>query len=232
MLTDLPWAGLLAMMAVVGVLASGMSLLHDFPWDALATLLAGVAAVIGAVYIGKRQMAISRGQNKILERQADIASRQADILAQQVQLESLKLRSELFERRFKVFEATHAFLIAAYNGEDMTGHQATIDFKRARDEGRFLFDERVSTELEEVHKHGWQYRALQGFVNANAEQGRGDPEKDLEAVMEAQMQIGRDITSLPTIFGRHLSINDVSPAASDSLPPAFPSPISAPTAPG
>jgi len=214
MLTDLPWAGLIALLGVIGAFATGASLLHDFPWDALATLLAGIAAVGGAVYIGKSQLAISQGQNAILGRQADIAHRQADILAQQVQLESLKLRSELFDRRFQIFEAAHAFLVAAYNGEDMNGHEATIAFKKGRDQAKFLFDAQVTAELEEVHKHGWQYQALQGFVNANAEQGRGDPEKDVEAVIEAQSQIGRDITALSTIFERHLTISDMSADAS------------------
>lgn len=221
MLADLSLAGVIALLAIIGVMATGMSLFQDFPWDALSTLLAGVAAVLAAVYVGKRQMEISRGQNTILDRQADIAHRQADILAKQVELESLKLRSDLFDRRFKVFEATEAYLFAAYNSEGLVGNPATRAFKKAREQAQFLFDDRVCEALNQMHNHGWQYEALQKFVETRNEQGHGDPVNDLNAVMDAQSQIGRDMSSLAKVFGRHLTISDV-PFVDDEMPTDIP----------
>lgn len=214
MLDNLIWAGFLAVLAIIGLLATGMSFFPDFQWEAISTLIAGLSAVVGAIYIGKRQLEISSGQNLILTRQADIASRQTDILSKQVDLENLKLRNDIFEKRFRVFSAAHDYLFHAYNGEDMTGHPAAIAFKEARDQAQFLFDQQVIDALEEFHNHGWQYWGLQRFVNTRAEQGNGDPEKDLAAVMEAQSQIGRDMSALPGVFKRHLTINDVAPSIS------------------
>lgn len=218
---DLPWIGLLALLAVIGAFATGASLLQGFPWEALATLVAGLAAVIGAVFVGKRQMIIANGQNEILTRQADIASRQTDILAQQVELEALKLKSELFDRRFEIFEAAHAFLIAAYNGEDLEGHAASIAFARARDAGRFLLDDETVDQLEKASNHGWQYGALKRYLESRGEFEDRDEENDYQAIMAAQAQIGRDLTGLAAIFKQHLAIVD--PASSPTPPNSRPS---------
>lgn len=66
--------------------------MDTFTWQAFATLVAGGSAVVGAVYVSRRQTAIT--------------ARQADIQAKQVELQALQLRAALFDRRIKVYDAT------------------------------------------------------------------------------------------------------------------------------
>lgn len=194
MLAELPWAAIWALLALLGLLIAGGSLLEGFPWEALATLLTGFAAVIGAVYVGKRQ--------------TEIANRQNIILNQQTELERLKIRSDLYERRFHIFEVTQEYLRLSYNGQDFMDHPLGVEFKKVRDQATFLFDAEFSKYIEEIYKHVWQYHGLQLFVNSNAEKGMGNPNMDAAAIIEAQSCIGRDMSALVSMFEKYLKLSD------------------------
>lgn len=64
-MSELGRAGLAVWAMALGIMVVEMAEV-EFPWEALATLIAGTAAVIGAVFIGKKQTRISEGQNAIL----------------------------------------------------------------------------------------------------------------------------------------------------------------------
>lgn len=90
-----------------------------FTWQAFATLVAGGAAVVAAVYVVRKQTAIT--------------ARQADIQAKQVELQAMQLRAALFDRRIKVYDATFEWLrVIAAHGY-MPG-----DFERTTDETRVI----------------------------------------------------------------------------------------------
>ena len=57
----------------------------EFPWEALATLLTGLMAVVGAVIVGRRQLLISDKQTEILDRQT--------------RLQETSIRVDLLDRR-------------------------------------------------------------------------------------------------------------------------------------
>lgn len=58
----------------------------EFSWEAFAALFAGIAAVGGAIYIGKRQ-------TKIAERQTEILNRQTHLAEQELRIQLLEKRS-------------------------------------------------------------------------------------------------------------------------------------------
>lgn len=208
MLTELSIAGGIAILVIVGLLATGMALFHDFPWDALATLLAGAGAVVAAIIIGKRQTSIAAQQNGILDRQAGIADRQTDMIAQQVEVQKLALRSDLYDRRFKVFEVTSEYLRSVYNGEEIMGTELSIKWKQARDQARFLFDVELSNALEGMHKAAYSYYGIQRLYNSRMRSGQEVAAGDVNAVTDAQNRLGLAYGNLDDVFGPHLTVSD------------------------
>jgi len=82
----------------------GMIQWCQFDWQSFATLTTGLAAVLGAVIVGWKQVGIA-------DRQANISEHQSGILGRQVDLEETKLRAELFQRRLETFEITADFIL-------------------------------------------------------------------------------------------------------------------------
>lgn len=126
-----------------------------FTWQAFATLVAGGAAVAGAVYISRRQTAIT--------------ARQADIQAKQVELQSLQLRANLFDRRIKVYDATFEWLrVIAAEGYMPGEHGRTTDaarevehaFYRAIYASKLLFNKNVYDKLEALRKRAIEWTQL------------------------------------------------------------------------
>lgn len=99
-----------------------------FSWEALATLLTGLAAIVAAVVLTKRQIEIQRRQTEI---------------------QDLLLKTTLYERRQLVRAAVTSFLYAAVAAEPMP--QSVLDkFYVAMDQSRHLFGERVFAELKNM----------------------------------------------------------------------------------
>lgn len=139
-------------------------------WGAVATLLTGIAAVCGAIFLGRRQLKISESQTKIAERQAELAHR--------------ALRHELFDRRMAVFEGTVAYLgfilrEAAPPGDDVLGR-----FALAKANAAFLFRPNLVEVLNEIWSKGFEYRSLHRrmarAMDRPGPHAEGDPELESE----------------------------------------------------
>jgi len=86
------------------------SLPYAIDWSAWATLVVGIAAVAGAVWVGWRQAGIADRQARIMERQTEIA-------AQQAAIENTRLRAELYDRRVAVYGAMEKYMDEAAYGD-------------------------------------------------------------------------------------------------------------------
>lgn len=105
----------------------------SFSWEAFATLVTGLLAVGAAVWIGLKQMAITR---------------------RQVSLEQLKLRSELYDRRMEIYSATKEWLGAFIQGQGFPNDQRRQKFIDAVYTSEFLFRPEVSQRLRELYDLG------------------------------------------------------------------------------
>lgn len=114
-------------------------------WEAFATLASGLLAVIAAVIVGLRQVAIQREQ-------VAVAARQTEILDRQTALAELTLRHELFEKRYAVYAAANNLLFkAVQNGEWVSyNDEVRATFAAAMDKAKFLFRPSVSAALQEI----------------------------------------------------------------------------------
>lgn len=150
---------------------------YSFTWEAFATLFAGIAAVVGAVYVGVRQVGISRAQK-------DIAGRQTEILAKQVGLDELKLRAELFDKRFAVYEATRAMIGATLALAQEPEREIELAFRVAKDQATFLFQPSVSEGLQEIWKKLNSFFALNSVMSQSyrtqGHYGDGNSERERE----------------------------------------------------
>jgi hypothetical protein len=108
----------------------------------LATLFTGLAAVAGAVWIGRRQVGIS-------ERQTMIQERQADILKRQVQLQELTLNSELYDKRVTVYDAAVEYLTAAMSGNP-PNKEISNRFHHALAGSRFILRDEVHEQMRSI----------------------------------------------------------------------------------
>ncbi len=101
----------------------------EFSWEAFAALVTGLAAVIAAWRLGKRQTAI---QDK------------------QVELQAQALKSDLFARRLENYETVRDFLNSILSKpHDIDSHLQSRFFVALR-EARFLFSSNVYGRLDEI----------------------------------------------------------------------------------
>ncbi len=100
---------------------------------AAATFLTGIAAVVAAARIGRRQV--------------QIASRQVEIIGKQTQLQELSVREALFERRFKIYRKTQDMLASIFRAAEPPSNDEISDFWRATDQAQFLFRPEVHQEM-------------------------------------------------------------------------------------
>lgn len=206
-MSELGRAGLAVWAMTLGIMVVEMAEV-EFPWEALATLIAGTAAVIGAVFIGKKQTRISEGQNAILREQAGIASRQVGILQNQVDLERLALRGDLFDKRFAVFEATEAWLADVMNGRELTGADITKRFKHSRDQAKFLFDHATNERLKELSDKSFQYYSKRKVNDQNVESGRGVDQREIDHMLALEYWLYDRTYNLADLFGPELAVSD------------------------
>lgn len=134
-----------------------------FTWDAFATLLTGVLAVAGAVWVGLRQ-------TKILDRQTRLAD--------------LTFKSDLFEKRAAVFEATAEFLAEILRQAAYPDRDREVAFIHAMGQARFLFGAGVHDGLEEIRKRALNLAALKREMESTfareGHYGDGNPDREYE----------------------------------------------------
>ena len=117
----------------------------------LVTLVVGLAAVLGAVWVGLRQVGI--------------AKRQAETQAEQ-------LKADLFERRLATYEAAADFL--HHFGESLEtaeGKQRMDRFATKMRESQFLFRNSVYRKLFEIHEAANKQRYHHAMMRANHRDG-------------------------------------------------------------
>tara|TARA_R110002051_G_scaffold75897_1_gene138388 strand:- start:12376 stop:12846 length:471 start_codon:yes stop_codon:yes gene_type:complete len=148
----------------------------SFSWEAFATLATGLLAVGAAVWIGLKQMSITR---------------------RQVALENIKLRSELYDRRMEIYGATRewfdAFLQAGHT-PDGDRRQRFVD---AVYTSEFLFRPEVSQRLRAWYdlgvRHAMQERANQNEPALETAKQLIDASNTLHDLFGPDMRVGEPI---------------------------------------
>jgi hypothetical protein len=155
----------------------------EFTWEAFATLATGLAAVIAAWNLGRKQTKIQQAQ---------------------VEIQNLTLRSELFDRRYKLCEATRTFLLKIFvlGGEGQLSLTAdwTQNFLHALQEARILFSSNVFIGMDEVWKKAVDYSGLQEEMARTFREaghyGEGNPARQREGMI----WFGKRMETLPDLF--------------------------------
>ena len=129
------------------------SLHYVIDWSAWATLVVGIAAVVGAVLIGQMQAAISLKQAEIAERQAHIMERQTGIAEQQAETERTRLRAELYDRRVVVFAGIEQYLADSSSCDGVVSNEVRDGLFKSLAVATFLMGSDVDRLGKEPHGH-------------------------------------------------------------------------------
>jgi hypothetical protein len=121
------------------------SLHYVIDWSAWATLVVGIAAVIGAVLIGKKQAAIALMQAGISDRQARIMERQTEIAGRQADTEHTRLRAELYDRRVLVYSGIERYLIDASSNDGKVSDEVRQALYDSISVASFILDEDLAS---------------------------------------------------------------------------------------
>ena len=180
----------------------GMIQWCQFDWQSSATLTTGLAAVIGAVFVGWKQAGIA-------ERQADISEQQTSILGRQVELEEAKLRADLFQKRLETYEVTADFAlhIAEIPATDPKAEERIRAFASKLQESRFLFSQpTVYQTLKDFWEKGNAARVDRATSIAEHNDGvRHDPDRT-KRLMEYPIWALNTVETLAALFEPDLSI--------------------------
>lgn len=190
--------------------------LCSLTWEAFATMFAGVlafvagiGAIVGAVKVGQRQVAILSDQAAIQGKQVEIASRA-------LELEELKVRVDLFADRLEVYDATSAWLLFIISHARPPGHrlrgvveaagerEISTNFRLQMDRARFLFRSSVHERLKHLSDLASQVRVNQ--VRVERAESEEIVSKAIDAEHEALLEIGN--TDLVELFGEEMSLGD------------------------
>lgn len=162
----------------------------QFTWEAFATLVAGGAAVAGAVVVANRQHGL--------------AERQTEILARQAELSTLAIRADLFDRRMKVYETTREFLSKIVLHGTPPDDPAEIAFNGARRDARLLFSKTLFDDLTAI-------RSLVNSYTAAFNVMMGAPDVtanvDREAALRAEIVTWRE--RLAELFDREMGLGSL-----------------------
>lgn len=154
-------------------------------WEALATFSAGLAAVAGAIYVGRKQ---------------------TDIQSRQVALEDLKIKSDLFDKRFATYEATADLLTHVGQYMDDPHRVKLGDWLLKYRESQFLFNQPVYNELTEILEKATAYKVNSLKMAANfahtGSYGEGLPAKELELMT----WLATRLTTVHEIFKNDLTL--------------------------
>jgi hypothetical protein len=182
-------------------------------WAAFIGFAGGLAALVGALIVGSRQIGIQERQTKVVE--ATLG------------LEELTVKAQLFEKRLAVYDAARAFVreIVVSNhvpgwGSSNETRQVKLDadFREAMDRSRFLFRPSVSKNL----AHIWRLANEFHFhVPSPGPADESEDEKNSREVQEIVRKHAHFLAVLDTmsdIFGDELVLS--SPPARQAEVPA------------
>jgi hypothetical protein len=163
-----------------------------FSWEAFTTLMAGAAAVIGAIYIGREQVKIAREQ-------AQIAREQAKIAAQQTDIQDQMLKAALYDKREEVMVATTAFIASASVNKTVPD-KLQEEFTIAVGKAAFLFDGQTVDRLRGIQNiYLTIQEALEAIDLDEMEHGEGRAE-DFRKYRQARRMMQEKISEIKDIF--------------------------------
>ena len=163
----------------------------SFTWEAFATLVTGLAAVVAAAIIGWRQ---------------------SSIMAQQVDIQKQALRSDLFDRRMAHFMLVQGIIRKVRDNPNTFDIQTIHQFRDAIDEAKFLFPRNVSETLEQIYKRMGDLNAIVAEIRsetiANGHAGVELPQQKLDA----GKALSADLKMLPDTYA-DMQLFQVNPQA-------------------
>ena len=141
-----------------------------FTWEAFATLFTGLAAVVGAVYIGHRQLRISE----------------------------LTVRTELFDKRFEYYKLFEKYLSAVRSTEGEISLELQNEFLAESRKAELIFPTKITPEIDEIWNKGFEYKDLQEDLasqdSAKSDAARGR-RKEIRADLDAAYKRFQEIAS-------------------------------------
>lgn len=169
----------------------------DFPWEALATLVTGFAAVGAAVVVALKQNAI---------------------VARQTKLQELSLRSDIFDKRMATYREIRRYISHVTNAEhpDQLDLLAWLDFSDAMEDARFLFSKRLYLLLNSIQVltqefvRNLDYREY--VRNGRAEKEPEDVDQDdwsEKRVDRQRAELKRRYHELPSLFDAEMNLRTV-----------------------
>ncbi len=185
-------------------------------WEAVATFVAGIAAVVAAWRVGKRQTAIA-------SRQADIQAEQTRIQEQIAKVERVRLRFEMYEQRKSVYDAARAYLdyyifhgvpprTFRYEEEaELVEPEWGIAraFQTGMRESRFLFRPEVHQHLQKVWKASLEVQAAKRRIALQEGRGRATGLKAaLDKLERAESSLSSADDEVVSVFAPELTLGE------------------------
>jgi hypothetical protein len=131
----------------------------EFSWEAFAALVTGIAAVGGAIYIGKRQ-------TKIAERQTEILNRQT-LLSEQ------ELRIQLLEKRAACVAAMRE-LVGEWNRRSRLSKEDINKFRRLSWDAQLLYPPEIAKKIDQAFSGTFWSKHYGEQANNLAKAGQSD----------------------------------------------------------
>lgn len=169
---------------------------EQFSWEAFATLGTGAMAVVGAVFIGLRQIGI--------------AKRQSEITGRQVALAALSAKVEVFDRRWAVYDSTREFVSAIMRHAAEPDQQVQQAFLIGLNKAKFLFEPRVYCELKEIWDRSCQFFAVQSDSQHLFQTTGAYGQENIEKRHAYLIWINSRLENLAAIFGAELRLSESS----------------------
>jgi hypothetical protein len=161
---------------------------ESFTWEAFATLVTGLAAVIAATVVARRQ-------SRIIERQ--------------VILQELAFRSDVFDRRVEVYNAIHRYVgEIVFSGNHEPPHlDMFAEYFDAIETSRFLFSNRLHLELKALRAFVDDFLSHAGYANERRNFNEVAGWETARAELDRRaIELRRRFQALPSLFEPELSL--------------------------
>jgi hypothetical protein len=163
----------------------------SFTWEAFATLFTGLAAVIAAY-------AVARRQTKIIERQ--------------LVLQELSFRSDAFDRRASVYNAIRHYISEILHSGTFSrpGFHHYERYIEAVETVGFLFSQRLSLEIRALDEFVDEVLRHASYAEAPTNFDDSESWENAKAVRDRKViELRRRFTGLPSLFEREMSLKVV-----------------------
>jgi hypothetical protein len=163
--------------------------LDQLDWQAVSSFVIGLLALLGALWVGFRQLEITRRQTALAERQTELAA--------------LTLRHQLFERRLEAYRGVADFLGALLRDNAHPTGDVEAKFLKALGSSRFLFPDKTHQSLESIRMRATSFRIAKA-VPAGGHAHPGGP-----AALDVELDwFTVQLQCLPNLFGDEMRLSD------------------------